>query len=162
MKRTWPGYVLAYLMWIVVMALGLWFLVISRSGVLGALAKFYVGDSATRAWGAGFYDRMYLLAVGLLWLVLSVVIESYFRKGVRRRQLLRHFARVAGPESLLIFAADLFLLWLQGWSAGWLRWLILGCALLVGLLLVVFAWLPRASRHDGGEPGEALDSTRPA
>jgi hypothetical protein len=160
-KRIWPSYVLAYLMWIVVLALGIWFVVISRSALLGAFATFYVGNVVSRTWQGRLYDKVYIIAVGLLWLVLMVVAEAYFREGVQRRELLKRFARVAGLEILLIFAADLFLFWLQGGGGTWLRWLILGGELVAGLLLLVFARLPRASRQDKAELDEALDSTPP-
>jgi hypothetical protein len=160
-KRIWPSYILAYLMWAVVLALGIWFLVISRSGLLGAFATFYVGDPVSRAWRGRLYDKAYIIAVGLLWIVLMVVTDAYFREGVQRRELLKRFARVTGLEILLIFAADLFLFWLQGGGGTWLRWLILGGEMVAGLLLLVFARLPRASRQARAEPDEAPDSTYP-
>jgi hypothetical protein len=160
-KRIWLRYVLAYLMWGVVLALGIWFIVISRNGLLGAFGTFYVGGSMSRVWQSRFYDRVYIIAVGLLWLVLMVFAEAYFREGVPRRQLLKRFARVVGPEILLILAADLFLFWLQGGVGHWLRWFILGSELVVGVLLVVFAWSSRSSRRDRVRPDEALDPASP-
>lgn len=162
MKGSGLRYALAYLMWVVVMALGIWFIVISRNGLLGAFGVYgarYVESAVTRAWLERFYDKVYVILVGLLWLALTVVAEAYFREGVRRRTLLRRFARIAGLELLLIFLADLFLLWVQGWNATWPRWLILGSELVSGIALVVFSRLPRASRQDRAGPGQAPRST---
>ena len=131
------GYVIAYLAWAVTMVLGVWFILISREGVLGALA-LYAGDSPPRIWQARFLDKAYMIAVGLLWLVLLIVTEEYFKRGVPQRDLMRRIAIVVGPELLLIFVADAGLLLLQGiGGAGWLRWLILGSELVIGIALVL-------------------------
>ncbi len=159
MRKFW-SYILVYLLWIVVLALGLWFILVGRNSLLAASEVFYVGgDPVTHAWRGSLYDKAYSITVGLLWLALSTVTEPYFRQGLRRRQLWRRFAHIAGPELLLIFAADLSLLWLQGWSTTWLRWVILGAELIVGLALLGFARFPRASGRDGVLPDEASDAT---
>ena len=162
MKGLGLRYILAYLMWIVVMALGIWFIVISRNGLLGAFGTYgalYVKSVVTRAWLARLYDKVYMILAGLLWLALTVVADAYFREGVRRRSLLRRFCRIAGIELLLIFLADLLLLWLQAWSATWLRWLILGGELAIGVGFVVFSRLPQPYSRDKAGPGKASVST---
>jgi len=131
------GYVIAYLMWAVTMALGVWFILIGRESFLGALA-LYAGDSLPRIWQARFLDKAYMIAAGLLWLVLLIVTEEYFKRGVPQRDLTRRIANVIGPELLLIFVADAGLLLLQGiGGADWLRWLILGSELVIGMALVL-------------------------
>ncbi len=133
-------YVWAYVLWIVVLLLALWLLIIGRTDFLGVLGAFYVGDSATHAWRARFFDRVFTLVFGLIWLVFMIVTEASFRKGALRPGLLKRFARIAGPLLVLIFVADLFLLWLQGIATGnWMRWLALVGELAAGILLLWYA-----------------------
>ena len=142
--KRWLGYVVAYLVWIILLLLGLWFIVISRQGFVGALSVFYVKGSLPRAWEVRFYEKVYTLALGLLWLIFMIVTEEYFRAGVGRSHLLKRFARVAGPELLLISAADLFLLLLQGGAGGnVVRWLIPTGEVVAGAVLFHFG----RSRH---------------
>lgn len=147
-KYEWLGYILAYVMWIVVMALGVWFILVSREGLMSALAIYVSGGrSLQRFFEARFIDKVYIVAVGLLWLALAVVAEDRLRKGVHQRVLLRRFASITGVELLLIFVADALLLWVQGGRTGWLRWLILGSELLAGIGLLVFSRSSRASKQ---------------
>ena len=136
------SYVTAYLMWILTAALGVWLMLISRSAFLGALA-LYAGDSVQRAWQARFFEKIFTIAIELLWLVAMIVVEEYFRMGVQRHSLLVRFAKVAGPELLAVFVVDALLLWLQRGSASWLRWLTLGGELVLGAALV---WLARSAK----------------
>lgn len=161
MRKLGLRYILAYLMWVVVMVLGIWFLIISRNALLGAFGIYgalHVESAVTRAWLARLYDKVYMILAGLLWLALTVVAEAYFREGVQRRKLLRRFCRIAGIELLLIFVADLLLLWLQAWSATWLRWLILGGEWIIGTGCVAFSRLPPPPRPNQTRPGEASAS----
>jgi hypothetical protein len=139
------SYVAAYLMWILAAALGVWLMLISRSAFLGAFA-LYAGDSVQRAWQVRFFDKVFSIAIGLLWLVAMIFVEQYFRTGVRRHSLLVRFARVAGPELLAVFVVDALLLWLQRGGASWLRWLALGGELVLGAALVWLARSAKASR----------------
>lgn len=142
------GYVTAYLMWVIVLLLGLWFLLVSRTGFLSALAVYHSAETVSGVWQVRLLDQAYSVTVGLIWLVLMTVTEPYFRKGVRRGVLLTRFATIVGPEILLILVADLFLLWLQGGSRVWSRWLILGGELVIGVGLVLFARYSRARKPD--------------
>ncbi len=148
-------YVWAYVLWIVVLLLALWLLIIGRTDFLGAMAAFYVGDSATHSWQARFFDRVFTLIFGLAWLVFMIVTEASFRQGARRPGLLKRFARIAGPLLVLIFIADLFLLWLQDAAGGnWLRWLALAGELAAGILLLWYARSGFSRSRTQREPGE--------
>jgi hypothetical protein len=147
-KRSWLGYIAAYLMWVIVLALGIWFLLVSRTGFLSALAAYHNTETVSGVWQVRLLDQVYSVTVGLIWLVLMTVTERYFRKGVRRGVLLTRFATIVGPEILLILVADLFLLWLQGGSRVWSRWLILGSELVIGAGLVLFARYSRTRKPD--------------
>jgi len=148
-QRSWPRYVAAYLVWVVLLVLGLWLVFLSREGFLAALTVFYVRGSTWRGWQVGFYDKAYTIGAGSLWLVFMVVTEEYLRTGVERRDLLRRVARVAGAELLLLFVADLSLLLLQGVGMrNWLRWLIIGSQIAVGAVLLLFASSSRTPKPD--------------
>ena len=134
------GHVAAYLLWIIVAALGVWFMLLSRSVVLGAIA-LYVGDSVQRGWQTRFLDKVSAIVIGLFWLAAIIVVEAYFRRGVQQHSLLWRFVKVAGIEFLVIFVVDVFLLWVQMGSESWWRWLILGGELVLGVALV---WLARS------------------
>ena len=141
MVRKAFNYVLAYIIWIFTLLLGILFIIISREDFLGASSTFYVRGSFTRVDRVAFYEKVFLVVLGLLWLGLMIVGEEYFRRGAQQGDLLRRIGEIVGPELLLLFAADLFLLWLQG-SVGsnWLRWLILGFELIVGVVLLLYSF----------------------
>jgi hypothetical protein len=126
MIKQWFSYVLAYLLWTLNLIIGIWFIMISRNFLLGFLGISYVGENIVRGWQIGFLDKVYLIALGLAWLIFIIVMEDDLRKSVKKGTLMRRFTRFAGPEFLLVFLADLGLLILQGPNAAiWLRWLML-------------------------------------
>jgi hypothetical protein len=130
--------------------LGIWFFFISRNAYLGALT-LYARDSVTRGWQTSFLDKVLAITIGLLWLAVVIVVEVYFRRGVQKQDLLRRFVKVVGIEFLTIFVADVFLLWVQGGSTAWLRWVILGGEVVVGVLLLLYArflWRSTPGRPD--------------
>jgi hypothetical protein len=134
------SYAAAYLLWIITLLLGLWFLLLSRDGFLGFLSAFYIDHAIERAWQVRFGDKAFTIALGAAWLVLMIVSENSYRTGVRRGDFGARFARITGPLLLLVFAADAFLLWLQGaGNLNWLRGFILGVELIAGVALVLFA-----------------------
>ncbi len=136
-KKRWYHYIPAYLFWILLAVLGGWLALVGRETMTTLLATYYVGDSITRSWRVRFYDKVYVLGVGLIWLVITTVTEESFRKSVARNELLRCFARFAWPELALLFVADLILFLLQG-GYGWLRWLIIAAeALLAGVFWAI-------------------------
>jgi hypothetical protein len=145
-ERRWVDYIPAYLAWAVVAALGVWFMLISRNSFLGVLSAVYVKDSIQRAWQVRFLDKVYFIAVGLLWTIVVVITEAYFRRGAGRPDLGQRIAKVVGIELLLIFGADVVLLILQGFNVNvWQRWLIVISELALGIAATRFARRPAAS-----------------
>jgi hypothetical protein len=137
------NYAIAYALWFVTILLGLWFALLARTDFQGAMTTFYIRGSIMYLERARFFEEIFVLVMGLLWLALVVITEWYFRSGARRPDLLKRFARVAGPVILLVFVADLFLFWLQGVSSGnWLRWLILAGELALGIVFLLYARSP--------------------
>ncbi len=144
MIKQWLQYILAYLMWTLNLLIGIWFILISREFLLGFLGINYVGQNLARAYRVGLLDKVYLVAIGLAWLILMIVMENDFRSSVKKGTLIKRFARIAGPEFLLVFLADVGLLALQGLnSAIWLRWLALLIELGLGAACI---WYTRSHR----------------
>ena len=134
-------YVATYLLWLVNLLFGLWFAFISRNTWLSAFQLWYVQGSPTRQYRANLLDKVFILILGFTWLVLMIVYESYFRKGVEKRDLFRRFAKVTGPTVLAIFVVDAFLALIQGLAiVGSLRFVILLIELFLGLLLIRYGW----------------------
>jgi hypothetical protein len=128
----------SYVMWFLDLAIAFWFGFIARMDLTGFLSLFYKEGNLTYGHFIDFADKAFTIALGLGWLVLMIVAEEYFRKGVQEGDLRRRFARITGPLLLCVFVADLLLFWLQGiGSSGWLRWLILAAELGIGIALIV-------------------------
>lgn len=127
----------AYAMWVVDLGLAFWLVFISRTVYLGIFALFYKQGAWAYSHRVDLADKVFLLILGLGWLVFMIVAEAYFRAGARQDDLLKRFARVTGPVLLSIFGADLILVWLQGVRGGdWLRWFILAAELGLGIALL--------------------------
>ena len=133
-------YVSAYLMWIVDLGLTFWLIFISRTVFLGIFALFYKEGEWVYSRRVDLADKVFVLILGLGWLVFMIVAEAYFRAGALRDDLFERFARITGPVLLGIFGVDLILFWLQGVGGGdWLRWSILAAELGIGIALLVSA-----------------------
>jgi hypothetical protein len=131
-------YVSAYLMWIVDLGLTFWLIFISRTVFLGIFALFYKEGEWVYSRRVDLADKVFVLILGLGWLVFMIVAEAYFRAGALRDDLFERFARVTGPVLLGIFGVDLILFWLQGVGGGdWLRWFILAAELGIGIALLM-------------------------
>lgn len=132
-------YTIAYGMWIVDLGLSAWLFFLSRTTLLGILALFSEQGDFQYAKMVDLVDRIFVVVLGLGWLVFSIFTEEYYRTGALKENLLKRFARVTGPILLCIFVVDLMLFWLQGIGGdNWLRWLILAAELVIGLALVVY------------------------
>lgn len=139
-KKTWLSHILVYLLWAVLIALGFWFLILSREVFLTG-AAYYAGDSWTRGWQTRFLDKAFFLLMGVAVLVFILLTENYLREGVEKHTVLRRFEKVAGWTVLVIAAADVVLLFLQQFAGvTWLRWLIIAAEVGIGVAL---SWLGR-------------------
>jgi len=139
-KKRWLEYVLFYLLWTVLIAMGFWFLILSRETFLTG-AAYYAGDSFTRGWQTRFFDKVVFLSAGIAVLVYFYATEGYLRAGIEKHDMLRRFFKASGWMVLAIFVADFMLLALQQFAGGvWLRWVILAAELGLGVAL---SWLGR-------------------
>ena len=130
-------YLLAYFLWIVTLCLGLWFIYVSYSAVQALLGSFFIKNSFPRLWQAEFYNEVYLVIVGLAWLIVFVIGEEYFRKSVEKQNTIKRFSKIAGPVIILIFISDLSMALTRGIGyISWVHWLILAIELGIGVFLV--------------------------
>ena len=127
----------AYTLWIADLGLTFWLIFISRTVFLDIFALFYKEGAWVYSRRVDLADKVFLLILGLGWLVFMIVVEAYFRAGALGDDLLKRFARVTGPVLLCIFSVDLILFWLQGVGGdNWLRWFILATELGLGIALI--------------------------
>jgi hypothetical protein len=131
-------YLAAYGLWLVDLGLSFWLILVFRTVYLGIFALYYKPGGLAYAHRVGFADKMFILILGIGWLIFMIVTESYFRNGVERHDLFNRFARVTGPVVLGVFSVDLLLAWLQA-RGDWWRWLILAAEVSLGVILVIFA-----------------------
>jgi hypothetical protein len=101
--KKWPAYVVAYLAWIVSFLLWVWFMIKSRETIAGLMARFYLDGSFQSQKVFDFFNQFYFYITGLVWLVLMIVAEQYFRDGVKKGNVYYRICRLLGPELLLLF-----------------------------------------------------------
>ncbi len=152
-KKTWFNQILVYVLWVILIALGFWFLIISREAFLFA-GTYYSGGSIVRGWQVRFWDKVFFLLIGLLVLVFIIATENYLREGIAKHDMLRRFAKVAGWTLIAIGGMDVILLFLQQLAGtAWLRWLIIVAEVVGGFVLIylgrrtVSARLPQSTRE---------------
>jgi len=131
-------YVSAYLMWIVDLGLAFWLVIVIRTVYLSFFALSYKPGAYIYAQRVEFVDKVFVLILGIGWLIFMIISESYFRKSAVRDNLFQRFAMVTGPVLLSVFSVDLLLIWLQS-GGDWRHWLILAAEVGLGIILVTFA-----------------------
>jgi len=150
--KTWSLYFAAYFMWIVSFLLWLWFMYLGRTLMTGVLTPLVMPGAVQQAKMVQLADRVYLMVVGLIWLVLMIVVESYFRRGVQKGELWRRIGRVFGPQLLLVFLVDLGLMLFYGADIQPVsRWLILAVEFIASVAFFVLGILA----HKAPRPGHA-------
>ncbi len=134
-------YVIAYLTWIVDLALGVWFFLLARQAFQGWIAKYYLTGSFQRLMSVRFLDQMFNIFLGLALLVYMLVSEAYLRTGASKGNLARRMARCTGPAVLLIWLADFALAFMLGFgAAGIARWAVLLFELVAGVAITWFGF----------------------
>ena len=88
--------ILIYVLWAVVIVLGLWCLIVSRS----AINIIYIVITWNR-WVLRAVDRWSLLLLGIVWLAGVILVEAWFRDGVEKGVLWKRFIITAGSEMVL-------------------------------------------------------------
>ena len=79
-----------------------------------------------------------LLFIVLIWLILMLLVEEFYRRGIKKNKLLQRFSGITGIEMILIFISDLGILFVQDWAANPLRYLILVGEFILGVVFIVY------------------------
>lgn len=128
MKRIarFSKFIAAYVAWVFFILLFLAVMFLGRDTLLGYLRNYWSQGSISRQFAINFFDRGYVLLIGILWLILMIVVESYFRNGVIKGNLPHRVSMVFGYEILAIFLFHLLSVLLAGAaSLLGLQWILL-------------------------------------
>lgn len=128
-----------FLAWVAVSALGLWIALVGRSALMQLLVTYYIGASVRRKLRARFFDQVYFVLAGLLYLVFIFAIENYLRKGLSHGDALRRFSKTIGLELLVLFPLDLVTSLLERAVLRPLSLILLTAELILGAALTVYA-----------------------
>lgn len=147
--RQVPKYALAYLLWAVSIALGLYVINTVRQTIIGLLDLSRQGaaevDQFSRLMQRNAVDRFGVVIMGLVLLMLIITAEHLYRTGVARGTLARSFFLITAIELGVLFVFDV-MFFIVALSAGILT-VAAGWVQLVELaLLVLLIWLYRREK----------------
>jgi len=136
----------AYLLLLPILLIGIWLFFLGREVLSSLLAVFFVGTSLTRNFQAGFADRMYVVFVGVGWMVLFVVAEEFLRRSVLKGTLIRTFLRFMGVLTLVVAVFDGIQLALLAslTEVTVTRWAILAVELILAAAFLFLGWAKRS------------------
>ena len=138
--KRWLRYLAAYIGWAVCIILAVWTLIVWRSAFQAALSIFFIKGSEWRGTQSGFYDKVFLLVIGLLWLYFVIISEQYVKKGAEKQQVVKSLTWLFGLVITITFVGDFFLFLLIGLNPfSWIRLLILVVEGVIGVGLLWFA-----------------------
>ena len=138
--KRWLRYLAAYIGWAVCIILAVWTLIVWRSAFQAALSIFFIKGSEWRGTQSGFYDKVFLLVIGLLWLYFVIISEQYVKKGAEKQQVVKSLTWLFGLVITITFVGDFFLFLLIGLNPfSWIRLLILVVEGVIGAGLLWFA-----------------------
>jgi len=139
--KNFSQYAIAYTAWVFSWVIFVWFILLSRQVILAALRNYWVQGSFQREMSINFIDRAYIVVIGLLWIILMVIVESYFRNGIKKNKLYQRIGKILGPEITAIFLVDLLMALMVGFlGQPWTRWIILLVECLAGFALIWVGW----------------------
>jgi hypothetical protein len=134
-------YAVYFVSWVFSWLIFAYFLVIGRTVLMSILRSYWVQGRFNRDYAMNFIDRMYVLILGIAWVIFMLVVESYFRHGIKKNVLYQRIGKVLGPELLAIVLIDLLMIALTGVTTQpWSRWLLILLELFAGLGLVWVGW----------------------
>lgn len=102
MKTKWVKWVLVYVLWIITAGLGFLCLTSGRNLFISILYAFSVNR-----WVAPAVDKFTFVILGILWLVLVIFTESYYREAVPKKNLWKHFSLITFIELFFLGGAHL-------------------------------------------------------
>ena len=135
-------YVLCYLLWIITIALAFLNLIVARN-----LYLTIMGVLSVQPWSASGIDKITFLFLGIVWLVLTIFSEDYYRTSISKNRLWKSFSLITGIQLLFLFAAHFLPFLLVGVrSFTWMSYILFAGELGGGLVLLVVA-LHSSSRN---------------
>ncbi|HEY9075279.1 MAG TPA: hypothetical protein VIO61_01960 [Anaerolineaceae bacterium] len=141
MKTKWVQTILAFGMWLVFFVLGVVFLIVSRTSLINLLYLYYAQGKFQRMKEVQFLNPAYFLVVGIALLIAMIVVEEYFRGGVKKNDLLVRFCRVVGPELGFVFLATLGAAFLAGFGFEMIALMFLEVA--AGAVMIWYGYIKR-------------------
>lgn len=126
-ENNWFKQIAIFLLWALSSVLSFWTMIVARQTFLISLANLYVQDDIVRGWQARFFDKVFFIVAGLIWLIAVFFIEGYFRDGIFKHDVWRRAARVFGIELLVLFVFNIITVVAGGVVGG-----TLGILLLIG------------------------------
>ena len=131
-------YILAYAAWVIFILLFLAILLLGRDTWLAVLRNYWAQDNIGRQYAINFLDRIFVLLLGIAWLVLMLVVESYFRNGINKGNLIHRVSSVLGFEISAIFIIHLMMTLMVGIANQTvMRWVLLVGELIIGAGLLI-------------------------
>ncbi len=106
-KSKIARYALAYAAWVIFFLLFLYFVVLSRETLLAYLRNFWIQDIPERKYTISLIDRTYIVVAGLIWVILIIVSETFFRNGVANGTVYHRTSLGVGMIITLIFLTQL-------------------------------------------------------
>ena len=104
-------------------------------------------------WLFRFIDKVYLIIVGIVWLLFWLWTQGYMSVGAKKESIWRRFFRVIAVEMILLFAATILMAVYTMNGVNWPLTILAVISLAGGVALLV--WLKK--RTSGPvEPSEAL------
>jgi hypothetical protein len=141
LRRILP-YVLCYLLWGITIALAFLNLITARS-----LYLTIMGVLSVQPWSASAIDKITFLFLAIVWLVLAIFSEYYYRTSISKNRLWKSFSLMTGIQLLFLFAAHLLPSLLVGVrSFTWIDYILFAGELGAGLVLLLIA-LHSSSRN---------------
>lgn len=102
MKTKWTQWLLVYLFWVITAGLGFLCLISARNLSLLVLYAF----TASR-WVAPAVDKFTFLILAVLWLILVIFTEYYYRGAVPKNILWKHFSLITSIELFFLSGSHL-------------------------------------------------------
>ncbi len=153
--RKTSEYILAYVLWAVSCASGIFLAFWAVRGALDALVELFtlgqlMGTPAQRfqvTFTRNAFDRFGVLTLGMLAVLMVVFLEHYYRVGVERGELWRRFVLVALVQVVVLFVSLVIQVALAGAMGLFTVWSIV-VPLTVLAVAVALSWvLTRLPRH---------------
>lgn len=143
---TWLRYAAAYALWLAAIAGAYLVVDLAREAALAASIVLSGGNPYV----VRFVDRAFFVVAGLGWLGFAVAAEGYLRDGVRRNDLTRRGARLAGGVALVLFAAQAAFVLATPGAATAPSLAILAGALISGVALLALTRGPKRKLQQQG------------